>query len=92
MTSRPMASYELQFKRSVRKDLRAIPNADVRRILLSIEGLQDEPRPPGCEKLTGSERYRIRCGVYRILYEIIDQRLLVIVVKIAQRKQAYRTA
>lgn len=85
-----MASYELRFKRSVRKDLRAIANADVRRILDCIEALRSQPRPKGCEKLTGAERYRVRVGVYRVVYEIIDQQLIVIVVKVGHRRQVYR--
>ena len=86
-----MASYELRFKRSVRKDLRAIPNADVRRILAFIEALREQPRPEGCEKLTGAARYRVRIGVYRVIYEIIDQQLLVIVVKVGHRRHVYRS-
>lgn len=90
MTSRPMARYELVFKRSVAKDLRRIPNPDVARILARIQFLRDDPRPAGCEKLSGQERYRIRQGVYRILYEIADDKLIVTVVKVAHRKHAYR--
>lgn len=85
-----MASYELVFKRSVAKDLRAFPKLDVKRILQRIRLLTDDPRPRGCEKLSGQERYRIRQGVYRIVYEIEDGRLLVLVVKIAHRRDVYR--
>ena len=85
-----MASYELVFKRSVAKDLRAFPRADVKRIMQRIRLLAENPRPQGCEKLSGQERYRIRQGVYRIVYEIEDQRLLVLVVKIAHRRDVYR--
>lgn len=85
-----MASYELVFKRSVAKDLRAIPKRDVARILQRIESLRLDPRPPGCEKLSGLDRYRVRQGVYRILYEVIDSRLIVTVVKVGHRKQVYR--
>jgi len=84
-----MARYSLVFKRSVAKDLRAIPNRDVRRILNRIEGLRDEPRPTGCEKLSGQERYRIRQGAYRIIYGIEDDCLVVTVVKLAHRKDVY---
>ena len=86
-----MASYELVFRKSVAKDLRRIPNADVARILERIRGLTNDPRPPGCEKLSGLERYRIRQGVYRIVYEVQDRRLLVLVVKVGHRRQVYRT-
>ncbi|AKS41169.1 type II toxin-antitoxin system RelE family toxin [Wenzhouxiangella marina] len=87
-----MASYRLEFKRSVARDLRAIPKKDVRKILDRIEALPGNPRPAGCEKLSGLERYRIRQGRYRILYEIIDDRLLITVVKIGHRRSVYRNA
>lgn len=85
-----MASYRLEFSSSVAKALRAIPNADVARLLTRIEALADNPRPPGCEKLSGLPRYRIRQGLYRIVYEIRDDVLLVLVVKVAHRKDVYR--
>ncbi|MFU8833450.1 MAG: type II toxin-antitoxin system RelE family toxin [Wenzhouxiangella sp.] len=84
-----MAKYKLEFKRSVAKDLRAIPNKTVRRILDRIHDLRDDPRPPGCEKLSGQERYRLRQGNYRILYGIEDDRLVVTVVKVGHRRQIY---
>jgi mRNA interferase RelE/StbE len=86
-----MASYELVFRKSVTKDLRALPVRDVRKILERIRALADDPRPPQCEKLSGLERYRIRQGVYRIVYEIEDERLVVVVVKVAHRRHAYRS-
>lgn len=85
-----MGSYELIFKKSVAKDLRPLPKADVKLILQRIRALADEPRPHGSEKLSGQERYRVRQGVYRIIYEIEDHRLTVIVVKVAHRREAYR--
>ena len=62
-----MASYELQFKKSVAKDLRGIPNWDVKKILQRIESLASDPRAEGCIKLSGQARYRVRQGVYRIV-------------------------
>ena len=85
-----MESYRLSFKRSVTKDFRSIPQEDVRRILARIDALALEPRPQGCQKLTGLERYRVRVGRYRIVYEIRDEVLLVIVVAVAHRKGVYR--
>jgi mRNA interferase RelE/StbE len=85
-----MASYELSFKRSVAKDLRELPKQDVKRILQRIRALRDDPRPPGCEKLSGQERYRVRPGVYRIVYEIHDDVLVVTVVKVGHRRDVYR--
>lgn len=85
-----MASYRLRFKQSVAKDLRDIPKDDVARILKRIDALAEEPRPPGSEKLSAQERYRIRQGVYRILYEIEDGQLVIVVVKVGHRREVYR--
>lgn len=85
-----MASYELVFKRSVAQDLRAFPRQDVRRVLQRIRTLADNPRPAGCEKLSGQERYRVRQGVYRVVYEISDEKRLVLVVKVGHRRYVYR--
>ena len=71
---------------SVAKDLRCIPKSDVQRILARIEALRDDPRPPGAEKLSAQERYRVRQGVYRILYTIDDAVLIVEVVKVGHRR------
>jgi mRNA interferase RelE/StbE len=85
-----MASYELAFKKSVAKDLRELPKTDVKRILQRIRSLADDPRPPGCEKLSGQQRYRLRQGLYRIVYEIDEGVLIVLVVKIGHRRDVYR--
>ena len=85
-----MAKYKLAFKQSVTKDFRSIPNKDVARILQRIQELQANPRPAGSEKLSGQEYYRIRQGVYRIIYEVTDELLVVTVVKVGHRKQVYR--
>ena len=85
-----MASYKVVFKKSVAKDLRPIPNQDVARILQRLEELQENPRPLGSEKLSGQERYRIRQGVYRIIYEVADELLIVTVVKIGHRRHVYK--
>jgi len=84
-----MANYKLVFKISVSKDLRPIPSKDVARILQRMEELQENPRPFGSEKLSGQERYRIRQGVYRIIYEVEDELLIVTVVKVGHRKYVY---
>jgi len=85
-----MEKFEIVFKRSVARDLRQIPKKDVTRILKRIEALKMEPRPPGVEKLSGQEKYRIRQGVYRILYEIENDKLIIVVVKIGHRRHVYR--
>jgi mRNA interferase RelE/StbE len=85
-----MAKYEVRFKKSVAKDLDPLPKKDVQRIVASIQTLADNPRPPQSIKLSGSEKYRLRCGVYRVLYEIRDDVLIVCVVKVGHRKNVYR--
>ena len=85
-----MARYEIVFRKSVRKDLDPIPKRDVQRILADIAELANNPRPPQSRKLSGSEKYRLRCGVYRVLYEIQDDVLVVCVVKVGHRKDVYR--
>ena len=86
-----MAAYSIFFKDSVRKDLAAIPKGDLQRIMERIAGLADNPRPAGCEKLSGQEKYRLRQGNYRIIYSIQDSQLTVWVVKVGHRREVYRT-
>lgn len=71
-----MAEYRVLFRRSVEKDFSDIPKKDLKRILSRIKNLGGNPRPPGCEKLTGQERYRLRQGRYRIVYSIQDDELI----------------
>lgn len=85
-----MAGYKIFFKKSVEKDFGSIPKKDVRRILNRIRTLKKDPRPQGCEKLTGQERYRLRQGRYRIVYSIHDDELSVRIVKVSHRKDIYR--
>ncbi|MFH1278193.1 MAG: type II toxin-antitoxin system RelE/ParE family toxin [Candidatus Eisenbacteria bacterium] len=86
-----MASYRLVFKKSVAKDLRGLPNRDVERILRCFRDLAEDPHRPGAEKISGQERYRIRRGDYRIIYEIEDEVLVIVVVKVGHRKDVYRS-
>ncbi len=85
-----MAGYEIFFRESVWKELKKIPKADLKKILSRIEQLGNDPRPKGCEKLTGLELYRIRQGNYRIVYSIQDNELTIWVVKVGNRKDVYR--
>ena len=84
-----MAKYKITFKKSVAKDLRGIPNQQIVKILNRINKLAENPRGEGCIKLSGLERYRIGQSIYRILYEIIDARLVVQVVKVGHRSSVY---
>lgn len=87
-----MASFKLVIKRSAAKEIESIGQKKTRqRIVERIQGLADDPRPRGCEKLSGKHaRYRIRQGSFRILYEIKDVELIVFVVKVADRRDVYR--
>lgn len=85
-----MAAYNIFFRDSVRKDLEAIPKGDLQRIIERISRLADDPRPVGCEKLSGQEKYRVRQGNYRIIYSIQDTELTVWVVKVGHRREVYR--
>jgi len=85
-----VVSYSLEIKRSAAKELADLPPKDRGRIVARIQALAAEPRPVGVEKLSGQERYRIRQGDYRILYEIEDAVVRVVVVKIAHRRDVYR--
>lgn len=85
-----MASYRLLIKPSALKELEALPAKDRRRIVPRIERLASEPRPHGCEKLSGLEQYRVRQGHYRVVYGVDDDARVVIVVKIGHRRDVYR--
>ena len=84
-----MAKFELRFKKSVARDLRRIPVVEVKKILKRIDGLSENPRAVGCVKLAGNDKYRIRQGRYRILYQIVDKELIIYVVKVAHRSGVY---
>lgn len=85
-----MARYELRFRASVTRDLRGLSKADVRRIVALIDQLRNDPRPPGSKKLSAQEGYRVRQGIYRIVYSICDRTLEVEVVKVGHRREVYR--
>ncbi len=85
-----MASYRIEIKRSAVKELEAVPAKDRRRITTKIQALAGNPRPAGCEKLSGHDKYRIRQGNYRILYTIEDDVLVVTVIRIGDRRDVYR--
>ena len=84
--------YRVIFRRSAKKSLDFSPKVAGDRITLAIASLRREPRPPGCRKVVGSENgYRIRVGRYRVVYEIRDDELLVLIVRVVIRtERAYR--
>lgn len=85
-----MERYRIEYASSIRRDLRKIDKQEVPRILAAIEALAEQPRPVSSKKLTGEELYRIRVGNYRVLYEIIDDRLVIMVIGVRHRKEIYR--
>jgi mRNA interferase RelE/StbE len=86
-----VAVYNIEVKKSAAKELDGLPARDCARVVAKIRGLASDPRPHGAEKLTADEKYRLRQGNYRILYEIDDRARRVTIVKIADRKEAYRS-
>jgi mRNA interferase RelE/StbE len=87
-----VGTYRLLINTSARKELEAVgTRADRQRLVRRIQALAGEPRPPGCEKLSGREdRYRVRQGRYRVVYEVDDSALTVTVVKLGHRRDVYR--
>lgn len=85
-----MASYRLLIKPSAATELEDLPRRDRTRIVRRIGQLAGNPRPPGCEKLSGREQYRVRQGDFRIVYSIDDAGPSVLVVKIGHRRDVYR--
>ena len=85
-----MASYKVLIKRSAAKELEGLPPKVRRQVAAKLAGLAVTPRPPGVEKLSGQEKYRVRQGDHRVLYSIDDTAETVTVVKIGHRRDVYR--
>ena len=86
-----MSKYKVFFKSWADRQLRKLPDALQRRIVGELETLAHNPRPRGVVKLAGHENlWRIRVGDYRVLYEIYDDRLVILVLRLARRKDVYR--
>jgi len=86
-----MGRYRVFIKPSAVREIEGVAEKKQRRqIVAKIEALGDDPRPPGCEKLTGREQYRVRQGAYRIVYAVEDDRLVVYVVRVGHRSSVYR--
>ncbi len=86
-----MGKYKVLIKPSAKQEIEAIPaKKDRQRIVRRIERLGEEPRPSGCQKLSGYDRYRLRQGQYRIVYEVRGDELVVVVIKVGHRRDVYR--
>jgi len=85
-----VGNYKVLIKRSAAKELETLPAKDRGRVAARIQQLGSDPRPSGCEKLSGDDRFRIRQGNYRIIYSVEDKVLTVMVVKVGHRRDIYR--
>jgi mRNA interferase RelE/StbE len=83
-------SYKILIKPSAVKEIEAIPKRDRLRIIGRIQGLSGDPKPPGSEKLSGRDKFRLRQGIYRIVYSVNDDEPSLLIVKIGHRKEVYR--
>jgi mRNA interferase RelE/StbE len=86
-----MASFEIRWKKSARKELKKLPKEAISRILSAVEDLSGNPLPTGCRKIVGSgHTYRIRSGVYRVIYSVKSEILCIEVIKVGHRKEIYK--
>ena len=86
-----MDSYRVEWKNSAYKELQKLPRPMIKKVIEAVADLSANPRPSGVKKLVGSEySYRIRVGDYRVIYEIIENKLVILVVRVRHRKDAYR--
>jgi mRNA interferase RelE/StbE len=85
-----MESYKIFIKKSAAGELAKIPSKDLEKIVRRVRDLEQIPRPPGCRKISGKDRYRLRQGGYRIVYAVDDSRHIVEVYKIGNRREIYR--
>ena len=86
-----MAYYKIQWKKSAIKELYNIGKDAIPRIITAIDSLAKNPRPSGVKKLSESERtYRLRVGSYRVIYELEEEKLIIQIIRVRHRKDAYR--
>jgi len=83
--------YEIAYAQSALKSLRRLDRAIARRILQAVDLLAEDPRPPGCKQLKGGAgEMRIRIGDYRVIYDVVDEELVILVLRVAHRREVYR--
>lgn len=86
-----MSQYEVRLARRAVKAIATLERRDQQRVRAAIDLLAENPRPPGCTKLAGEDDvYRVRVGDLRVLYEVVDDRLVVLVVRVGHRRDVYR--
>ena len=86
-----MTRYTVEIARRAVESIAGLPRRDQLRVRAAIDLLADDPRPPRCVALAGEQSvYRVRVGDYRILYEVIDERLVVHMVRVGHRRDVYR--
>ena len=86
-----MGTYQIEWKKSALRELKRLDRQVVPRLVATVESLSSQPLPSGVSKLQGSQRtYRIRVGNYRVIYELYESRLVVEIVRVRHRKDAYR--
>jgi mRNA interferase RelE/StbE len=83
-------SYRIEILRSARKQLEKIEERDLNRIIDAIRLLAENPHPSGSKKLSGRQAWRIRIGTYRVIYEVHDKELVILVVTVDHRREVYR--
>ncbi len=83
-------AYRIEIRPKVDKTLRKLPKHALEAVRRAIDAVADDPRPPGANRLSARQEWKIRVGAYRILYLIEDERLVVVVVKVGHRKDVYR--
>ena len=87
-----MSRHTVEIARRAVKSIAGLPHNDQRRVRAAIDLLADEPRPPNCVAIAGEESvYRVRVGDYRILYEVIDTRLVIHVIRVGHRREMHRS-
>ncbi len=82
--------FQVVLPKSVLKELNRLPDEIANRIVLRLSGLETNPRPTDVKKLKGREAWRIRVGDYRVIYEIHDRDLQIIVITVGHRREIYR--
>ena len=86
-----MADYKVEWKRSAVKELEKLPRQAITRVVEAVRYLASNPFPAGIRKLTGSDQtYRIRVGVYRILYIVNVDQLIIEIIRVKHRKDVYK--